>query len=153
MNEKTEIISLLKNLQSNLKKYTIKELNEAMNKILYVENNEQKIKDYQIALVLEVVCSQFNITRQQLIYSKAKGVIREAKMIAYCLLHFQLELPIRYVAKRIFYLKWHNNVGIAIKHHNNLNPKIKTDKEFIIKFEAIKKQLSTQLTTPKIEKI
>ena len=153
MNEKTEIISLLKNLQLSLKKYTIKELNEAMNKVLDSENKEQKDKEHQVALVLDAVCNQYSVSKQQLIHSKARGEMRQAKMIAYCILHFQLELPIRYRAKRIFYLKWHNNVGIAIKHHNNLNPQIKPDKEFINKLDIIKQQVVTQLTTLKTEKI
>jgi hypothetical protein len=153
MSEKSEIISLLKNLQLSLKKYTIKELNEAMNKVLDSENKEQKDKEHQVALVLDTVCNQYSVSKQQLIYSKARGEMRQAKMIAYCVLHFQLELPIRYIAKRIFYLKWHNNVGIAIKHHNNLNPQIKPDKEFINKLEIIKQQVVTQLTTHKTQKI
>ena len=153
MNGKTEIIILLKNLQLGLKKYTIKELNEAMNKVLEQGGEEQMVKEYQVALVLEAVCTQYNVSRHQLIYSKAKGEMRQAKMIAYCLLHFQLELPIRYIATRVFYLKWHNNVGIAIKHHNNLNPLIKPDKEFIAKLDTIKKQVVTQLTTFKTQEI
>jgi chromosomal replication initiation ATPase DnaA len=153
MTEKAEIISLLKNLQVSLKKYTIKELNKAMNKVLDEEGFYEKVKEDQVALVFQVVCNQYNISRQQLIYSKAKGEVRQAKMITYCLLHFQLELPIRYIAKRLFYLKWHNNVGIAIKYHNNLNPQVKPDKEFIAKLDAVKQQVATQLTTIKTEKI
>jgi chromosomal replication initiation ATPase DnaA len=153
MNEKADIILLLKNLQMSLKKYTIKELNNAMNKVLEEETPHQKVKEMQVSLVLEEVCKQYKINRQQLIHSKASGELKQAKMIAYCLLHIQLELPIRYIAKRIFYLKWHNNVGVAIKHHKNLNPQIKPDKEFINKMENIKQQIEIQLTTLKTNKV
>ena len=77
--------------------------------------------------------------RDILIYGKSKKDLQQARNITYCILHLDLGLPIRYIAKRIFFLNWHISVGFSIKYHKSLNMNIAPDKLFKEKLETIQK--------------
>jgi chromosomal replication initiation ATPase DnaA len=139
MSEKNEIIDLLKNLQNGLKKYSLGEFNDAISVLVKDAKNYGNKEEVQ--LVLEHVCSNFNISKNQLIYSNARGNIAQARTMAYCLLHFEYNLPIRYISKKIFFKKWHGGVAVAIRYYKNLNMAIKPDREFSVKYQNIKQNI------------
>jgi len=147
MSEKTELEDFVKHLQKGLEKLTIKEFNEILSTALSVSEDRQKGKEKQILLILDLVKEEYNITKHALIYSKERGSVQEARMIAYCILHFNLELPIRYIAKRIFFLKVHNSVGRAILHYNKLDLNIPNHRQFKDRLQRIQTSVIVKLKT------
>lgn len=144
MSEKADLESLLKNIQEGLKVYSVKELNAAIIECL----NKKHDKREEVEFVLNTIALDYSISRKILIHSTARGRIQEARQLAYCILHFNLGLPMRYIATRIF-SKWHNSVAIAIKQYKNLNVSIKHEREFKEKYEAIQKRLIDYITQQK----
>lgn len=139
MPQKEEIFELLKNLQSGLKKFTITELNEALSNI--VKEVKCLADDKDIKNFIQEVCKDFSINKNQLIHSKARGNISVAKSITYCLLYFELNLPLRYISKKVFYLKHHGSVAVAVRNFKKLNTAIKPDREFLERYENIKTKI------------
>ena len=137
MSEKEEVIRLIKSLQKGLKQFTLKEFNDALSEVVSPPIEDQKSKEKHIELLLDLICTEYNLTRQELLYGRAKGDVQKARSVAYCILHFNLKLPIRYIANKVFSLKWHNSVGVAIQYYKNLNYEITPDKEFKDKLEKI----------------
>ena len=148
MSEKEEVLRLIKSLQKGLKQYTLKEFNEAINSVISPTDSE-KSKEKHISLILDLICEEYGLTKRELIHGKAKGInkseVQKARNVAYCLLHFNLKLPIRYIANKVFLLKWHNSVGVAIQYYNKLNCDIQPDKEFKEKFEKIQESVISKL--------
>lgn len=139
MSEKKALETFFKNVQQNLKNYSLCEINESLE---WMSNNDiYKQKD--ISMILDVICEDFNIEKETLIYGKTKKELQQARNIAYCILHLDLGVPIRYIAKRIFFLKWHNSVAVAIKYHKSLNVNIAPDRKFKEKMETIQKTISS----------
>lgn len=137
MSEKKALETFFKNVQQNLKNYSLCEINESLE---WMSNNDiYKQKD--ISMILDVICEDFNIEKETLIYGKTKKELQQARNIAYCILHLDLGVPIRYIAKRIFFLKWHNSVAVAIKYHKSLNVNIAPDRKFKEKMETIQKTI------------
>jgi chromosomal replication initiation ATPase DnaA len=151
MPEKEEIITLLKNIQNGIKKYSIKGLNEAIETAMDSIDTNQKDKQKQVSIIINTVCNDFDITRTQLVHSRARGNIQQAKMMAYCLLHYQLGLTIRHIAKKVFNREHHYCVTSAIRHYKNLNLNIKPDKEFNDRYEKIKSVAISKLINKKQE--
>lgn len=137
MSEKEQVQQFLKSIQKGLKQYTLEEFNVAIDGALKPKTQNEQDKRREINIVLDLICKEYGITKDALIYDKTKRTILRARNIAYCILHFNIKLSIRYIATKVFFLKWHNSVGIAIKNYNMLNPKIATDKEFNDMFKKI----------------
>lgn len=135
MTENKHIETLLKNLQNGLKTHSVKELNDAI--IIAINNREDKKAD--IDYVLNLVADAYNISLKTLM-SNGRGKIVDAKQTAYCLLHINLGLSIRYIAKRIFF-NWHTSVFTGIKRLKSANPKVKSDAEFINVYDALQLQV------------
>lgn len=136
--EHENLLVLLKNIQESLKSYTVEELNDAIQKVLSQKQDKHAEKEF----VLNAVTTHYSISRRTLIKSNARGPIQEAKKLTYCLLHYNLGFTIRHIAIGIFgYEKCHSNVGRAIKYFTTLNDKVKVDREFKEKYEAIQRQL------------
>jgi chromosomal replication initiation ATPase DnaA len=150
MEEKQEVHDFVKNLQQGLKKFSLKELNDELQAIIEKRYDKQKDKEKQISLVIDLVCKEYNIPRNTLIHSRTTSELKQPRTIAYCLLHFTLHLPIRYIAKNVFFLKFHNSVGVAIKYYNTINTKIAPDKEFIDTYTKIQTNAIKKLKTEKI---
>lgn len=139
MADKKEIVELFKTLQGGLKKFTLTELNQAIGVLLKdVKNNG---RNDEIKVVITEVCKNYNINKNQLINSNARGKISQAKSVVYCLLHFELGLTIRYISKKVFFQKHHGSVAVAIRNFKNINATIKPDKEFLDNYEKIKKSI------------
>lgn len=139
MPNKEEILELLKNIQSGLKKFTINELNNAISNI--VKDVNCVANDTDIKYVIQEVCKEFSINKNQLLHSKARGIISQAKNVTYCLLHFELNLPLRYISKKVFFLKHHGSVAVAVRNYKKINTAIKPDREFLEKYNKIKNTL------------
>lgn len=141
MSEKQDLQDFICNIQKGLKTFTIKEFSDAISCALTHKEQWSLDNNKQVGLILDLVCKEYKISRHQLIYSKLRGTINHAKMVACCLLHFELSLPIRYISTRIFFLKWHNPVGVAIRYKKNLNLSIKIHKEFNDNYNKIKNEV------------
>jgi chromosomal replication initiation ATPase DnaA len=150
MTEKKELEVFFRNMQQGLKRFTLKELNESLHTLVNNKEDKQKDKQKQIILVLDAVCKDYGITKDYLIKGKAKGDLQQARNIAYCILHLDLGLSIRYIAKNVFYLEWHNSVGVAIKYHKELNTDIAPDKKFKEKLEKIKSGIVAKIKNDKL---
>lgn len=141
MTENKDIEILLKNIQEGLKVYTLKELNNALAEVL----NKTHDKKDEIEFVLNSVMQHYNISYRILKQSHTRGVKQEYKQMAYCLLYFNLGLPIRYISSRIF-LNWPTSVLTGIKKYKNLNPELKQDKKFLETYETLQKKLIKFIT-------
>ncbi len=141
MSEKKELETFFKNVQQSLKRHTLFEINESLQSMINSQSDKLKDREKDINNVLDAVCKEYDIEKDILIYGKSKKDLQQARSIAYCLLHFELGLPIRYIAKRIFLLNWHNSVGVAIKYHKSLNLNIAPDRKFKEKMEIVKKTI------------
>lgn len=143
MSHDKDIEGLLKNIQEGLKKYTIKELNQAIVEFL----NKKDDKTQEINYILEIVSQEFNISIRLLKQKNGRGDISEAKQVAYCLLHFNLGLSSRYIAERVFITQWHSVVHKAIVRFKSINLSLKPDREFMEKYEALNKKFIENFTS------
>lgn len=136
MQENEELELLLKNIQQGLKKYSVKELNQALNVALRNSSDNK----YEIDCVLNIVTKHYKISVRSIKNAHTRGNIQDAKQIAYCLLHFNLGFPIRYIARRIFN-NWAGSVFNGIKRFKNAKADIKPDKEFLDTYDTLNKEL------------
>jgi chromosomal replication initiation ATPase DnaA len=134
MGENAELEQLLKNIQSGLKKYSIKELKDGI--VSYFNKNDDKT--LEINTILNVVSEHFDTTIATLKQKNVHGSIHDAKQICYCILNFQLGLSTRYIAERIFGYSVHTNVHRGIMRYKNANIELKPDREFVEKYELLK---------------
>jgi chromosomal replication initiation ATPase DnaA len=126
MNTAQEIEALFKNLHHGIKTYGVKELNDAIVKVVY----EKKDLSNEIDFVLNSVAEHYSITKDILLYSTRRGDYQQARQLSYCLLYFNLGLTLRHIATQIFG-KHHRVVAIAVEYYKNLNERIPSDKKFI----------------------
>jgi len=136
MGESAELEQLLKNIQSGLKKYSIKELKDGI--VSYFNKNYDKT--LEINTILNVVSEHFDTTIATLNQKNVHGELHDAKQICYCIMNFQLGLSTRYIAERIFGYSVHTNVHRGIMRYKNANMELKPDREFVEKYELLKKQ-------------
>ena len=136
MGESAELEQLLKNIQSGLKKYSIKELKDGI--VSYFNKNDDKT--LEINTILNVVSNHFDTTIATLKQKNVHGELHDAKQICYCIMNFQLGLSTRYIAERIFGYSVHTNVHRGIMRYKNANMELKPDREFVEKYELLKKQ-------------
>jgi|TARA_R110000803_G_scaffold25320_2_gene60490 chromosomal replication initiation ATPase DnaA len=135
---KLQLELLLGNIQEGLKKFTIKELNEAIISFL----NKKSDKTTEINYVLDIVCDEYNISKITLKSNNARGVLQDAKQVCYCLLNLNLGLSLRYISDRIFFNN-HNSVAIGVRKLKRADKNHKVDKEFIEKYKKLEKRLLT----------
>jgi chromosomal replication initiation ATPase DnaA len=142
MPDKKDIEQLLKNIQEGLKKYTVKELNDAIISFL----NKKDDKSVEIDYVLKIVSEEFNTNVRIIKKQNIRGILQEAKQICYCILHFNLGLSTRYIADRVFG-NWHTSVHTGIRRYKNLNQAIKQDREFQEKYDLLSTKFIEHFTT------
>jgi len=133
-----EFVSLLDNLERCLKTYSVKELNEAL--VTFFTNKQDN--SLEINFILEQVASEYSISKRTLIRSTARGSVQEAREVAYCLLHLNLGLTLRYISLRIFFKNSHTSITRAVEKCRNLSPSSKQDKDFKTIYEKIQKKLT-----------
>ncbi len=132
-----DLTAFLKNTEKALRTNTVQELNSAI--VLFLKNKDDRREE--INNVLETVAEHYGISKRTLIKSSARGNIQTARVMSYCLLNFELGLTTRYIANTIFN-KWQNAISNGIKYYKRLDSKIKTDKEFIDSYVALKKKIT-----------
>jgi len=132
MAENKEIELLLKNIQEGLKKYTIKELNEAIISFL----NKKQDKTEEIDYIFQIVCEDYKTNVRTLKKNNIRGILQEAKQIIYCILHFNLGLSTRHIADNIFN-NWHTSVHAGIRRYKNCDINLKQDREFMNKYNDL----------------
>jgi chromosomal replication initiation ATPase DnaA len=136
LTENREIENLLKNIHQGLKKYSIKELNQAILNFL----NKKNDKSTEIDFVLNSVCHHFSISLNTLKKRNVRGNIIDAKQITYCLLHFNLGLSVRDISKNIF-SNSPTAVSLGIKRLKQADATHISDKQFIEKYSVLEKKL------------
>lgn len=144
MSENQETLHLLKNIQKGLEKYSVKELNEA----IQVALNKKHDRKREIDFVLKSVADYYKVSVHTLKQSNTRGKIQDAKQVCYCLLKNDLGLSIRYIAKSIFF-NWPNSVATGIDRYKNAQPNIKTDKEFLDIYNLFQQKLIKFITEQK----
>jgi chromosomal replication initiation ATPase DnaA len=144
MNTVAEIENLFKNLHHGIKIYGIKNLNDAINKVIHEKNDLSK----EIDFVLDSVASEYGITKEILIHSNKRGDYQQARQLAYCLLYLDLGLTLREIAKDIFN-KYHRVVAIAIEYHKKLDENHPMDKKFIESYKKQQEKLLNFINTNK----
>lgn len=141
MQDNKDVEHLLKNIQEGLKKYSIKELNEAIMQLL----NKKSDRNEEVTMVIDLVCKEFGINQRILKKAHARGHIQEAKQTAYCLLHFDVGLGIKHIAARIF-SNWHKSVSIGLDRVRKANTDIKSDRDFLERYKKLQGKLINQIT-------
>ena len=148
--EKRELEVFFKNIQQGLKKYTLQELNDSLGVIVNNKTDKQQDKKQQINIVVEVICSHFDLTKESLLRGRGKGTIQEARKYAFCILHNDFQVPIRYIAKKVFQLNWHTSVSIAIQYYKTLNLDVKPDREFKERLQIIQNKIVDKINNKDI---
>lgn len=142
MQENKEMEKLLSNIQEGLKKYSVKELNQAIVAVL----NKKHDKTEEIDYILELVSKEHGISVNTLKKSTSRGKIQTAKQLAYCLLHNNLGLSIRHIAERIFF-NWPTSVQTGVKRYRTASSNPQVDKEFMNSYVKLNNKIVGYITT------
>lgn len=138
MSANEEIGILLKNIEKGLQKYSVDELNNAIVKVLTDVNEHDKTEEIQY--VITIVCNYYSISQHTLKNINKRGALQEAKQIAYCLLYYNLGLTQRFIADSIFF-NWQTSVANGIKRFQKSDRQLKSDKQFLEKYNILKAKL------------
>jgi chromosomal replication initiation ATPase DnaA len=142
---KKHLQELLKNLQDALKVYSVRELNDA---ILSALNEKYDLKK-EVDFVLKSVASNYKVQKSLIMRSKKRGEIQEARMICYAILHYDLEISTRQIAKRIF-KKYPNSIQDALKKFKELEPdKFSKDRGVMARYKECRKETVEFIITKK----
>jgi chromosomal replication initiation ATPase DnaA len=141
MSETKDLELLLKNMQKGLKFFSIKELSDAI--FSFLKSKEEK--STEINLILNIVQNEFSISLNKL-KSNGRGEIIDAKQLAYCLLHYDLGLSVRYISSKVFD-NWPNSVFNGIKRLKNIDLNLKPDKLFFEKYKLMQNKYVEQLNS------
>jgi len=139
MQQDKDISILLNNIQKGLEKLSVKDLNEALVKVLREHHTKNKTSPL-VKFTLTIVCDEFKISERILLKKHSRGDLQDAKQITYCLLHFILGFTYREVATNVFNT-WqsviHNGVARLIK----CNADHKADRKFLERYERLSNEL------------
>jgi len=136
--DKKDIEVLLKNIQKGLKKHSVKELSDA---ILNHIGNSDNHKTSDVNKVFEIVGADFGIMPNTIKRARNNYKVTDARHIVYCLLHYDLKLSIRHIAKKVFDF-YPNSVVQGLKRLKHAEPdKIKVDAEFVEAYNRSKEKL------------
>lgn len=144
MSNNKQLEELFKHIQIGLNKCTVKELNEAI--ISFISTKYDKSPE--IEYVFKIVSDDFKVNPERLKQKNVRGIYNEAKELIYCILHFNMGLSIRYIAKFIFF-NHHMSVYGAIKKFNNLNENFKQDKMFLDRYKELSGKFIEYITKQK----
>lgn len=140
-----ELEIFLRNIQIGLKKYSLSELNESLEAIVTDKNEKLRQRQVKVDLVVNVICKHFDLEKEIFLRGRGKGVIQQARKYAYCILHNDYDLPIRFISNQVFSLKWHTSVSVAIQYAKTLNEDVKPDKEFIQKLKELRNEINIKI--------
>lgn len=99
-----------------------------------------------VETILDCVCDDYQTTRSALM-STQRGALSEAREIAYCILHLELNLSDRFIAHSIFKKNKFNHVCVhnAVKKFRTLNDKSKSDMAFKERYDRIWNKAKSRL--------
>lgn len=145
MISKKDLVNLITNLQDALKVYSVRELNDA----LLIALNEKFDFKKEVDFVMRSVASNYKVQRSLILTSKKRGEIQEARMIVYAILHYDLEISARQIAKKIFN-KYPNSILDALKKFRELEPeKFSKDKGIMDRYKECRKETVEFIITKK----
>lgn len=113
---------LLKNIKIGLE-------NHSFRKIVLNALDKKQNKKEETIFVLKCVAEKYNISVRSLVHGSAKHRLKDAKDIAYCLLHLEIGLSQRHIAQRIFF-NFPTSVGNGVKRYKLVELNTSTDREF-----------------------
>ena len=142
--ENKQLEVFFKNIQKGLKKFTLDELNDSIDSLVNTDADWERTKGKEIATVIGVICKEFEIEKEVLLYGRSKGKTSEARRYAACILHIEYNLPIRFIAKSVFKLNWHTGVTEAVRYYKSLNMEVKPDREFSERLQSILNKIATK---------
>lgn len=140
-----ELEIFLRNIQIGLKKYSLNELNQTIEALVTDKNEKGRQRKAKVDIVVSVICKHFELDKEKFLNGRGKGLIQQARKYAFCILHNDFDLPIRYISSEVFSLKWHTSVSLVIQYAKTLNEDIKPDKIFIDKLNELRKQIDTKI--------
>jgi len=143
--EQHELRVFLRNLQEGLKKYTLAEFNDSISSIVTDKKGKKREQKLKVDCVITEICNEFNLSREELLKGRGKGIVQTARKYTYCILHNDLELPIRHIAKNIFAHQWHTSVSVVINYSKTLNLAIKSDREFAEKLNFLRSRIDEKI--------
>ena len=148
--ENRELELLFRNIQQGLKRYSLAELNENIGSL--VNGSTQKLIDNHrhVNVVIDTICADFKIPRGTFLKGRGKGKVQEARKYAYCILHNDLNLTIRYIAKRVFSLKWHTSVSVVLKYEKTLKTELKPDRLFLENLTRLRQAIKEKINNDTI---
>lgn len=133
-NPQSNVVFMINNIANALEIISVDELSTA---IVHVLAKKKPTKTTEIAAILKLVAQEYNITISYLKSKNVRGEAKDARQIAFCLLHFTLGIPVRAIADQIFHC-WPNSVQIGTSRLRNVNPKILIDRQFSEKYNKIR---------------
>ena len=125
MKEDKQVQTLLKYISDGIKLYGVKDLNDSLIKTIYQKTDKAAVVEF----ILEMICKDFEISRNNLIKSVKRGYSQRARQIVYCLLYFEIELSFRAIGN--IFGKYVRSVSIVIENYRKLKANLKQDKEFL----------------------
>lgn len=147
MVDKKDIKDLFKNFCIALDIYSVKDLNNSLQKIIHKEDDLKK----EIDATIKIVADLYKIPVSVIMYSKKRGLVHEARIIIYAILHLDFNLSLRHISKKVFSRKHHNSVTEGINMFtdmvNNNFPRAKEIKNNYS--ECRKKALEITINSPK----
>lgn len=131
-----DLQSLIGNFQEALKVYSLKELNDAILNAINEKSDNKKEVDF----VIQAVSSVYKLTPKLILSKTTRGVVQEARMVAYATLHFDLQMSLRYISARVFKRLNHNGVSQACNQFKELVPeKFTLDKQIMERYKEVRK--------------
>lgn len=136
MNERENIGLLLGNIKRGLDFYSVSELNEAILEAIDKKDN----KAIKINMVIDSVCDVFKYSKRLLLNSKFRGSNKLPSHVLIVYLVRELDITTRHIANKVFNMNpnSHSAVFKISKSYDNLNPKIKSDAEFMDYYAKVK---------------
>lgn len=138
MEQKEQFRLLFKKLEEALKQHSIEDITNAVSEFL----SKKTDKSQEINFVLDNVASDYGMTKRTLIHSNQRGQFSQARDVAYCVLYYNLGLPVRYISNSVIPRKSHVSVFNATKYFKSLNLEVKVDREFKEAYDRVSKKLA-----------
>lgn len=137
-NPQEDLLSLIDGIVKAITSYNIspKELGDALIEVMERRGNKMP----EINYVLDTVAADYAISRKVL----REGTGREhsyARRFVYCLLYYDLRLPLAQIAEQVFGTPHVRRISEAISEFRTMDAKIKAHREFLTKYETYQKGL------------
>ena len=130
-----DLADLISNFQNALKVYTPKQLNDAVLLVL----NEKHGPPKQVNYVIKAVSSVYKLPENVILSRNTRGVVQEARMVAYAVLHFDLQMSFRHISLKVFKRLSHGGVTRTCSQFKDLKPdKFTLDKAIIDRYNEVR---------------